>query len=203
MNDIPQEHFKPYVPNGATKLGRAYLCAVKDCDGPLLATEASFLRDNPLLWLRALTLYASNLDFLIRQAKTRLKNTAPGHGEHPTKERTQELREHRRWSMVQEHKLHKIRARRAELAAEFGYEDIRQATATGDLVEALAEILSDLQQENWREAEAKARHWIRKLTGLGNDEDEPSGEPEAVVPEMTEAEVLATLMAHIKGGGRS
>lgn len=203
MKDIPQERFKPYVPNEATKLGMAYLCAVKDCDGPLLVTEASFLRDNPLLWLRALTLYASNLDFLIRQAKTRLKNTAPGHGEHPTKERRQEIKENRQWSMVQEHKLHKIRARRAELVVELGYEDIREAVITGDLVEVLVDIASCVQQGEYSQAESLARHWVTRLTGLDDEEDEPSGEPEAVVPEMTEAEVLATLMAHIKGGARS
>lgn len=203
MSDISQDQFKPYEPNAATKLGRAYLCAVKDCDGVLLATEANFLRDNPLLWLRALTLYSANLDFLIRQAKTRLKATRPGHGESPTEQREREVRQHAQWSVVQQHRLNKIRARRAELVVELGYQDIREAVITGDLIEVLVDVLSSIQQGEYSEAEGLTRHWITRLTGLTNDEDEPSGQPEAAGPEMTEAEVLATLMSHIRGERRS
>lgn len=204
MSDIPLEHFRPFVPNSATKLGQAYLYAIKDLDGVLLATEANFLRGNPLLWLRGLTLYASNTDFLIRQAKTRVKAMAPIPGEELTSEYLGHVRQHKAWSIIQEHRLQKVRSRRAELVIELGYSDIRQALVVGDVVEGLTEILTAVQQEDWREVEGLARHWIKRLTGLGNTEEEPSGQPEVpVAREMTEAEALAVLMSHIRGEGRS
>jgi len=191
---IPQEHFKPYVPNPNTKLGRAYLYAVKDCEGPLLATEASFLRDNPLLWLRAISLYSNNLDFLIKLTKTRLKAQAPVPGPTQAVEApayTQAVRDHGKWSVVQEHKLQKIRARRAELIIELGYEDIKQAMVTGDMVGALNDILTALQQEDHVEAGRLAEHWIFRLTGNRVDTSDP--EP----AEAEDLDVLASLMAKI------
>lgn len=191
---IPQEHFKPYVPNPNTKLGRAYLCAVKDCDGPLLATEANFLRDNPLLWLRAISLYSTNLDFLIKLAKTRLKLLAPEPGPNFAAQiggYMQEMRTNKKWSIVQEHKLQKIRARRAELIIELGYEDIKQALVVGDVVGALSDILTALQTEDHMEAGRLAEHWIFRLTGERVDTSDP------VPAEAEDLDVLASLMAKI------
>lgn len=183
MIKVPEEHFKPYVPNPNTKLGQAYLCAVKDCEGTLLATEANYLRDNPILWLRAISLYSANLDFLIRQSNTRLKAMAPRVGEPQTIEYLDTLRRARNWSLVQEHRLHKIRARRAELVVELGYRDIREALLTGDLVGVLTDILAAIKQQDWVESQRLAEYWIGRLTGLDAVEDDDPGEPE--VPDAT------------------
>lgn len=183
MIKVPEEHFKPYVPNPNTKLGQAYLCAVKDCEGTLLATEANYLRDNPILWLRAISLYSANLDFLIRQSNTRLKAMAPRVGEPQTIEYLDTLRRARNWSLVQEHRLHKIRARRAELVVELGYRDIREVLLTGDLVGVLTDILAAIKQEDWKESQRLAEYWIGRLTGLDAVEDDDPGEPE--VPDAT------------------
>ena len=178
-SEIPQKHFKPYVPNANTKLGRAYLLAVKDCEAVLLATEANFLRENPLLWLRAISLYANNLDFLIRQAKTRLAALKPVTGADPSFVYSQALRDHKAWSVAQEHKLQKIRTRRAELVVELGYADIRQALVVGDVIDGLVDILSAIKQEDWVEARAETEHWISRLSGLAW---EPDDEPEELSP---------------------
>lgn len=189
-NIIPPEHFKAYVPNVNTKLGRAYLCAVKDCEGNLLATEANYLRENPLLWLRAVSLYANNLDFLIRQAKTRLAALKPVMGDAPSAVYNQAIRDHKAWSVAQEHKLQKIRTRRAELIMELGYTDIREAMVVGDAVDCLADVLAALKQEDWIEAGNVVRHLITRLTHLSC---EPDDEPD-------ELSTLQDLLSKVRKG---
>lgn len=196
MIKVPPEHFKPYVPNPNTKLGRAYLCAVKDCEGTLLATEASYLRDNPILWLRAISLYANNLDFLIRQSNIRLKALAPRGGEVQTSEYLDMVRRARNWSLVQQHTLHKIRARRAELVVELGYQDIREVLLTGDLVGVLTDIIAAIKQEDWVESQRLAEYWIGRLTGLDAVQDDDPGEPEP-------SDATALLRRLLRGGERS
>lgn len=196
MVKIPPEHFKPYVPNPNTKLGQAYLCAVKDCDGVLLATEANYLRDNPILWLRGMSLYANNLDFLIRQSNTRLKVMAPNPGETKTRQYLDAYRQAKNWSLVQEHRLHKIRARRAELVVELGYRDIRDVLLAGDLVGVFTDILAAIKQQDWVEPQRLAEYWIGRLTGLDAVEDDDPGEPEV-------SDATAMLRRLLRGEGRS
>jgi hypothetical protein len=194
MIKVPPEHFKPYVPNPNTKLGRAYVYAVKDCDGTLLAAEANYLRDNPLLWLRSISLYAANLDFLIRQSNTRLKARAPKSGEPHTPEYIKECRQAKNWSLVQEHRLHKIKARRAELVVELGYRDIRDVLILGDLVGMLTDILAAFKQDDAIEARRLSEYWLTRLTGLNDQRDDDEGEPD--LPSAT-----SMLLRLIRGEG--
>ena len=199
MDGIPQEHFKPYVPNPATKLGRTYLYAVKDCDGPLLTTEAAYLRDNPVLWLRAISLYQTNMDFLIRQAKTRLKALAPKSGEVQTSKYIRFVRDHKSWSLVQEHKLNKVKSRRAELVVELGFQHIRDVLVVGDMVAVLTDVLAAIKQEDWIEAQRLTEYWIGRLTGLEAGDDEQAEQ----VPgeqEVNGFDALSSLLAMIRGG---
>lgn len=193
-SEIPHDHFKPYAPNPNTKLGRAYLYAVKESEGPLSVTEANFLRDNPLLWLRAISLYSANMDFLIRQTNSRLKGLAPQPGEVQSAAYLKEVRDKKRWSMVQEHKLQKIRARRAELIVELGYSKLTDATIVGDLVGVLSDLLAALRQEDYLEAGRLAEHWIYRLTG------QDVSDSEGVEPEVAEVNPLQDLLSKVRKG---
>jgi hypothetical protein len=187
------EHFKPYTPNANTKLGRAYLCAAKDCEGSLLATEANFLRENPLLWLRAISLYSANMDFAIRQAKTRLKAMAPLPGEVFDADYVRLVRDSKNRSVRNEHLLQKVKARRAELVVELGYQDIREVLLTGDIVGILADLLAALRQEDWVESKRLAEYWMCRLTGMDMDGSED------VMEKVKEDDGLSLLMARVRG----
>lgn len=192
------EQFKPFVPNPRTKLGKAYLLTVKDCDGvPLLAAEAAYLRENPLLWLRGLSLYASNLDYLIRQSKTRLRAMTPDPSESQS-DFLKQTKEHKRWSLVQEHRLHKIRARRAELVVEFGYTDIRDVVIVGDVVAAFDEILAAVEQQEWHAVRRVANLYLEKITGSRANADEVVA-PVADAEPLGDAETLEVLLSRIRG----
>lgn len=197
------EQFKPFAPNPRTKLGRAYLLTVKDCDGlALLATEAAFLRENPLLWLRGLSLYAANLDYLIRQSKSRIKSMAPMPGEVQEREFIEAVREQKRFSLVQEHRLHKIRARRSELVVEFGYTDIRQVVILGDIVDAFDEIIAAADQHEWHRVTEVAQVFLSKLTGMAVPVKE-AAEPVVEVDQDDAVDALQVLLSKIRGEGRS
>lgn len=187
------EQFKVYVPNVNTKLGHAYTCVVRDSEGTLPITGLNFLRENPALWLRALSLYSDNLDFVICQTKARLKAMAPMPGEAQTPEYLKELKEKRAWSIVQEHKRQKIKVRRNELVFELGYSKISEVVVTGDLVAAFNGIIASITCNNLPEAMRLAENWIYKLTGKPVGADDPFGDEPDVNP-------LQDLLSKVRKG---
>jgi hypothetical protein len=103
------------------------------------------------------------------------------------------VRDSKNRSVRNEHLLQKVKARRAELVVELGYQDIREVLLTGDIVGILADLLAALRQEDWVESKRLAEYWMCRLTGMDMDGSED------VMEKVKEDDGLSLLMARVRG----